>query len=82
MDMQDARTVAQSIPPQSISEEVLREKYAKGEERSVDDVRRRVANALAQVEPRDREHWQQSFIGRRRTVSFRADASTPPRELG
>ena len=30
-----------SLPPQPISEEVLIEKYAKGDERSVDDVRAR-----------------------------------------
>ena len=33
-------------PAQAISEEVLLEKYAKGEERSIDAVNRRVARAL------------------------------------
>jgi ribonucleoside-diphosphate reductase alpha chain len=39
-----------AIEPQHISSEVLLEKYAKGEERNVHDVRTRVARALAVVE--------------------------------
>ncbi len=51
-----------AIPPQSIAEEVLLEKYAKGDERSVDEVRRRVAHALAAVEaPERRAAWEESF---------------------
>ena len=34
------------LAPQQVSIDVLLEKYAKGEERSVEDVRRRVARAL------------------------------------
>ena len=44
------------LSPQDISTEVLLEKYAKGEERDLHDVRARVARAVAQVEaPEQRE---------------------------
>src|SRR5574337_1751243 len=42
------------LQPQPICEEVLLEKYAKGVERTVEDVRRRVARALAAVEPAEK----------------------------
>jgi ribonucleoside-diphosphate reductase alpha chain len=55
--------VSATLPAQAISDEVLREKYAKGDERSVDDVRRRVARALAQVEaPDQRGTWETRFL--------------------
>jgi ribonucleoside-diphosphate reductase alpha chain len=57
-----AAATAATLPPQPISAEVLAEKYAKGDERTADDVRRRVARALASVEaPADRAHWEQRF---------------------
>ncbi|WP_066734360.1 adenosylcobalamin-dependent ribonucleoside-diphosphate reductase [Cupriavidus sp. D384] len=52
-----------ALVPQDISIEVLQEKYAKGEERDIDDVRRRVARALAEVEPADhRDTWAARFL--------------------
>jgi ribonucleoside-diphosphate reductase alpha chain len=51
-----------SLPPQPISREVLLDKYAKGDEQTIDDVQRRVARALAQAEREDRRaHWEQRF---------------------
>ena len=49
---------ATALPVQPISREVLLEKYANGDERGIDDVRRRVARALAQAEPAEaRAEW-------------------------
>jgi ribonucleoside-diphosphate reductase alpha chain len=54
MKLDDPKTLDQAAPaamsPQAISEEVLLEKYAKGDEQTIDAVRRRVARALAAVE--------------------------------
>ncbi len=48
--------------PQEISGEVLIEKYAKGNESNVTEVRQRVARALASVETEDkRAFWEQRF---------------------
>jgi ribonucleoside-diphosphate reductase alpha chain len=56
-------TVAGALAPQPISADVLREKYAKGDERTPDDVRRRVARALAEVEsPEARARWEAAFF--------------------
>ncbi|RZS54825.1 ribonucleoside-diphosphate reductase class II [Sphaerotilus mobilis] len=52
-----------NLPAQAISTEVLQEKYAKGDEKTIADVRRRVAAALAAVEaPEQREAWTAKFL--------------------
>jgi ribonucleoside-diphosphate reductase alpha chain len=62
VDKPAARSRA-NLPPQPISREVLLEKYAKGDEREIDDVRVRIARALAAVEPADkRAHWEARFL--------------------
>ena len=54
---------AASVREQEISRETLLEKYAKGKETSIEEVRRRVARALAQVEPEERRaHWERRFV--------------------
>ena len=50
-----------TLPPQPVSEEVLLEKYAKGEERSAEAVFARVARALAAVE-QDPALWEKKFL--------------------
>lgn len=51
-----------NLPAQEISEEVLIEKYAKGDERSIAAVHQRVARALAQAEPANaRVQWEERF---------------------
>ncbi len=51
------------LPVQPITEDVLREKYCKGGERSADDVFERVARALASVEAEPlRETWRARFL--------------------
>ena len=50
------------LDEQPISIDVLLEKYAKGNEKTVDEVRRRVARGLAHVEkPEVREAWERRF---------------------
>lgn len=61
--MTSASTLAAALAAQPISAEVLAEKYAKGDETSVDDVLRRVARALAQAEkPAERAAWEARFL--------------------
>ncbi len=56
-----------NLPPQAISAEVLAEKYAKGHEATLDDVRQRVARALAETEaPEQRAAWEAKFLDAQR----------------
>jgi ribonucleoside-diphosphate reductase alpha chain len=56
-------TLAPPVPPQAICQDALLEKYAKGGEASIGEVRARVARALAQAEPAGRrEHWERRFL--------------------
>ncbi|MBC7726390.1 MAG: adenosylcobalamin-dependent ribonucleoside-diphosphate reductase [Microbacteriaceae bacterium] len=56
-----------SLPPQAISTEVLAEKYAKGSETTLDEVRQRVARALAAAEPvEQRAAWEARFLDAQR----------------
>ncbi|HKA44913.1 MAG TPA: adenosylcobalamin-dependent ribonucleoside-diphosphate reductase [Burkholderiales bacterium] len=57
MKLDDTRL---SPPPQQVTLDVLLEKYAKGDEKSIEDVRRRVARALAAVE-KDPAAWEPVF---------------------
>lgn len=54
---------AANLPDQEISSEVLVEKYAKGSERSIREVRARVARALASIEAEEqRTYWEGRFL--------------------
>ncbi|RQO55553.1 adenosylcobalamin-dependent ribonucleoside-diphosphate reductase [Paucibacter sp. KBW04] len=56
-----------ALPPQDISAEVLLEKYAKGDEQTLDELRQRVARALAQAEaPEARADWEHKFLDAQR----------------
>jgi len=57
MKLNDTRL---ALPPQQVTLDVLLEKYAKGEEKTVEAVRRRVARALAAVE-KDPARWEPVF---------------------
>jgi len=51
------------VAEQEICRDALIEKYAKGDETTVAEVRLRVARALAQAEPEERRaHWERRFL--------------------
>src|SRR5215469_11235570 len=57
------KPTADNLAAQEISDEVLVEKYAKGDEKTVHEVRQRVARALAAVEAEDkRALWEARFL--------------------
>ncbi|MCL1825268.1 MAG: adenosylcobalamin-dependent ribonucleoside-diphosphate reductase [Betaproteobacteria bacterium] len=57
------KPTADNLAAQEISAEVLIEKYAKGDEKTVQEVRQRVARALAAVEAEDkRALWEARFL--------------------
>jgi hypothetical protein len=72
---------AANLEPQEISGEVLLEKYAKGNEQNVADVRLRVARALAAMESEDKRAvlGEPSSSKPRSAVSSLPAASTLPR---
>ena len=52
----------QALAPQAISMDVLKEKYFKGDESTIDDLYARVARALASVEKKEiRAEWEAKF---------------------
>src|SRR5262252_1696539 len=56
-------STATAVAEQEICRDTLIEKYAKGKEASVEQVRARVARALAQVEPEEkRAQWERRFL--------------------
>ena len=57
------KPTAENLAVQEISAEVLIEKYAKGDEKTVREVRQRVARALAAVEAEEkRAYWEARFL--------------------
>lgn len=63
MRLNDFPVPTSPMAPQPISVDVLREKYAKGTEQTIDEVQQRVATALAGAElPEQRSHWAAAFL--------------------
>ncbi|WP_295639295.1 adenosylcobalamin-dependent ribonucleoside-diphosphate reductase [uncultured Methylibium sp.] len=63
MKLNDLPAPDAALEPQAISIDVLLEKYAKGNESSIEDVLHRVARALSQAEDAEhREHWSAEFL--------------------
>ncbi|HQR77578.1 MAG TPA: adenosylcobalamin-dependent ribonucleoside-diphosphate reductase, partial [Burkholderiaceae bacterium] len=62
MNLRDLVPSAAALKPQAISLDVLREKYCKDNETSIEDVNARVANALADVESERRYQHREAFL--------------------
>jgi ribonucleoside-diphosphate reductase alpha chain len=62
-EIKPASIAVPPLPDQTISREVLLEKYAKGSESNIGEVRARIAHALAAVEAEDkRALWEKRFL--------------------
>jgi hypothetical protein len=62
MNLRDLVPSAAALKPQAISLDVMREKYCKDNETSIEDVNARVAKALADVEPERRDQHREAFL--------------------
>ena len=62
MNLRDLVPSVAALAPQAISLDVLREKYCKDNETSIEDVNARVANALADVESERRDQHREAFL--------------------
>ena len=62
MNLRDLVPSVAALAPQAISLDVLREKYCKDNEMSIEDVNARVANALADVESERRDQHREAFL--------------------
>ena len=60
--MKNENNLLEMATAQEVSTEVLLEKYAKGDERSIGEVRARVAKALAANEPGQESFWESEFL--------------------
>lgn len=58
------QTTTQAMPVQPITQDVLLEKYAKGDETNAQEIFRRVARGIAQAEktPELQAHWEEKFF--------------------
>lgn len=59
--LRHSKEITDTMQPQDISIEVLSEKYAKKDEKSILDVRKRIAKALSKVE-KNPETWEPIFL--------------------
>ena len=62
MNLRDLVPATAALEPQSISLDVLREKYCKDNETSIEDVNARVASSLAEVEAERRDQHREAFL--------------------